>query len=43
MGFGFDSGCKRGERGTDTLIIIAILLLLIVLASEPNHRLFSAE
>ncbi len=44
MGFGFDDHCKRGGgRGTDFLIILAILLLLIVLASDSGFRLFSTE
>lgn len=43
MGFGFGDKHKRGERGTDFLIILAIILLLIVLASDNGFRLFEAE
>lgn len=41
MGFGCGTG-KHG-RSDDTLIIIAIILLLIVLADSNGFRLFGEE
>lgn len=43
MGFGFNDGCKRDRVNNDTLIIIAIILLLIVLANSNGFRLFSTD
>lgn len=41
MGFGIGYDCKHGGRSTDTLIIIEMVLLLIVLATDSG--LFSTE
>jgi hypothetical protein len=42
MGFGVGD-CKREGRSDDTLIIIAIILLLIVLADSNGFNLFGTE